>query len=101
MWNDTIEFYVQDTGIGSPESQQELIFQRFVRLDHKYENEFTGTGLGLPICKGIIEMLGGNMRVVSIPGKGSTFYFTHPLQQPRIECSVGPRSVVNIQRKLI
>ncbi len=85
VWNDTIEFYVQDTGIGIPESQQDLIFQRFTKLDHKYENEYNGTGLGLPICKGIIEMLGGSMRVVSVPGKGSTFYFTHPLQHKYVE----------------
>ncbi|MBO7476929.1 MAG: hypothetical protein J6U04_03215 [Salinivirgaceae bacterium] len=85
VWDDTIEFYVQDTGIGIPESQQDLIFQRFTKLDHKYENEYNGTGLGLPICKGIIEMLGGSMRVVSVPGKGSTFYFTHPLQHKYVE----------------
>ncbi len=78
-WDQTIEFYVQDTGIGIPEDQQHIIFQRFGKVDQTFANEYTGTGLGLPICKSIIEMLGGEIRVVSKLGKGSTFYFTHPL----------------------
>lgn len=80
-WDQTIEFYVQDTGIGIPEDQQHIIFQRFGKVDRTLTNEYTGTGLGLSICKSIVEMLGGEIRVVSIPGKGSTFYFTHPLQE--------------------
>ena len=78
-WDQTIEFYVQDTGIGIPEDQQHIIFQRFGKVDRTLANEYTGTGLGLSICKSIVEMLGGEIRVVSKPGKGSTFYFTHPL----------------------
>lgn len=78
-WDQTIEFYVQDTGIGIPEDQQYIIFQRFGKVDRTLNDEYTGTGLGLPICKSIVEMLGGEIRVVSVPGKGSTFYFTHPL----------------------
>ena len=80
-WDQTIEFYVQDTGIGIPEDQQHIIFQRFGKVDRTLANEYTGTGLGLSICKSIVEMLGGEIRVVSMPGKGSTFYFTHPLQE--------------------
>ena len=80
-WDQTIEFYVQDTGIGIPEDQQHIIFQRFGKVDRTLANEYTGTGLGLSICKSIVEMLGGEIRVVSIPGRGSTFYFTHPLPE--------------------
>ena len=78
-WDETIEFYVQDTGIGISEDQQHLIFNRFIKVDRTFANEYTGTGLGLSICKSLVEMLGGEINVVSVPGKGSTFYFTHPL----------------------
>ncbi|MBR5644868.1 MAG: hypothetical protein IKW77_11865 [Salinivirgaceae bacterium] len=79
--DNTIEFYVQDTGIGISEDQQHIIFQLFGKVDRTYTNEYTGTGLGLPICKSLVEMLGGQIYVVSALGKGSTFYFTHPLPE--------------------
>ncbi len=74
-----IEFYVQDTGIGIAEKEQAMIFQRFSKVDRSFAKEYNGTGLGLSICKSLIEMLGGEIHVVSVLGKGSTFYFTHPL----------------------
>ena len=90
-WDETIEFYVQDTGIGISEDQQQLIFKRFIKVDRTFANEYTGTGLGLSICKSLVEMLGGEINVVSVPGKGSTFYFTHPL-----DCHV-PESATNLR----
>ena len=80
-WENTIEFYVQDTGIGIPEEAMHVIFQNFCKVNRTSTREYTGTGLGLPISKSLIEMLGGSIRVVSVPGKGSTFYFTHPLPE--------------------
>ena len=72
--NGELEFYVQDTGIGIEKEQQSRIFERFVKL-----NSFIpGTGLGLPICRSIVEQLGGRMGVDSIPGQGSRFWFTLP-----------------------
>ena len=72
---DMIEFYVVDTGIGIEKEQCELVFERFVKL-----NGFIhGTGLGLPICKNIVQRLGGVIGVDSEPGKGSRFWFTHPV----------------------
>lgn len=82
VWDSTIEFYVQDTGIGISEDQQHLIFKRFSKVDRTFANEYTGTGLGLSICKSLVEMLGGEINVVSVLGRGSTFYFTHPLDYP-------------------
>ncbi len=72
-----IKFYVQDTGIGITPEQQAQVFERFVKL-----NSFVqGTGLGLAICKNIVEQLGGQIGVESEPGKGSCFWFTHPLDK--------------------
>lgn len=79
VWNKTIEFYVQDTGIGIAEETQNVIFERFSKIDRSYTKEYSGTGLGLSICKSLVELLDGEIRVISYPGKGSTFYFTHPL----------------------
>ena len=70
-----VRFSVKDTGIGIAPEKQEAIFTRFVKL-----NSFIpGTGLGLPICQSIITQLGGKIGVESEPGKGSCFWFTHPL----------------------
>jgi signal transduction histidine kinase/CheY-like chemotaxis protein len=79
VWPNNIEFYIQDTGIGIAEDTQEIIFERFSKIDRSYTKEYNGTGLGLAICKSLVELMGGEMRLVSYPGKGSTFYFTHPL----------------------
>ncbi len=69
-----IKFYVEDTGIGIPPENTRHIFERFVKL-----NSFIhGTGLGLPICKSIIEKLDGEISVESTVGKGSCFWFTLP-----------------------
>lgn len=74
---DEIEFYVQDTGIGINEEMQTKIFGRFVKL-----NSFVhGTGLGLSICQSIVQQLGGRIGVQSELGKGSRFWFTHPLSE--------------------
>lgn len=74
----TLRFFVEDTGIGIPEENQQLIFERFRQLDYSYSREFSGTGLGLAISKGLVELLGGQIWVESVPAKGSTFYFTIP-----------------------
>jgi PAS domain S-box-containing protein len=81
VWQDTIEFYVQDTGIGIAEETQYIVFERFSKIDRSYTKEYNGTGLGLAISKSLVELMGGDIRVISFPGKGSTFYFTHPLPQ--------------------
>ena len=70
-----VKFSVQDTGMGVEPEKQEAIFTRFVKL-----NSFIpGTGLGLPICQSIVTQLGGKIGVESEPGRGSCFWFTHPI----------------------
>ena len=70
-----VRFSVQDTGMGIEPEKQEAIFTRFVKLN----NFIAGTGLGLPICQSIVTLLGGKIGVESEPGKGSCFWFTHPI----------------------
>lgn len=70
-----VKFSVQDTGMGVEPEKQKAIFTRFVKL-----NSFIpDTGLGLPICQSIVTQLGGKIGVESEPGKGSCFWFTHPI----------------------
>jgi signal transduction histidine kinase len=73
-----IEFYVKDTGIGMSIEEQNVIFDRFTQVDDSLTRKFGGSGLGLTISKGLIELLGGQISVISKPLKGSTFYFTIP-----------------------
>ncbi|MBC5604915.1 ATP-binding protein [Bacteroides difficilis] len=70
--NDMLRFYVSDTGCGIPKEKQKDIFNRFIKL-----NDFK-QGFGLPICKSIVNDLGGEIGVESEEGKGSTFWFTIP-----------------------
>jgi PAS domain S-box-containing protein len=72
------EFYIKDTGIGIEKKKQEHIFDHFRQLDDRHTREFEGVGIGLSIAKTLCENLGGEIRVDSELGKGSTFYFTLP-----------------------
>ena len=76
--NAELEFFVKDTGIGIPKNQHQMIFERFRQGSESNNRGYEGSGLGLPICKSYLEMLGGKIWVESEEGKGSIFYFTIP-----------------------
>jgi PAS domain S-box-containing protein len=73
---------VSDSGRGIPDSKKEKIFERFGQVDASDSREKGGTGLGLPICKTIVEQHGGRLWVESELGKGSQFHFTLPTNPP-------------------
>ena len=75
---DIVEFSVADTGIGIAAEDQELIFREFGQVDHPLQNRAKGTGLGLPLTKKLVELLGGKLTLESAPGAGSTFHALIP-----------------------
>lgn len=85
-----VEFFVSDSGIGIPNNKTRLIFDRFGQVDQERSLQPSGTGLGLPISKSLVNLMGGEMWVESVVGKGTTFFFTLPLvveepvEEPRV-----------------
>jgi two-component system phosphate regulon sensor histidine kinase PhoR len=74
-----VEFFVRDTGIGIPIEDLPRLFERFYRVDKARSRQMGGTGLGLAIVKHLVRAMGGDVRVESVHGQGSTFYFTLPV----------------------
>ncbi|MBN2196675.1 MAG: substrate-binding domain-containing protein [Polyangiaceae bacterium] len=80
----TIRFLVEDTGIGMTEAEQQRLFRPFTQGDSSTTRRWGGTGLGLTISKRLVTLFGGNLRVESHPGKGSTFSFDLPEWVPEL-----------------
>jgi len=80
-----LEFYVRDTGEGMNKAHNQHIFSRFSRSVQTIELNKEGTGLGLPISKGLIELMGGKIWFKSVKGIGSTFRFTIPYKPIEIK----------------
>lgn len=76
-----LQFIVEDTGIGIDPRMHSRIFERFVQADASTTRVFGGTGLGLPICKQLVEMMKGSITLESTPGKGARFTVTLPFQR--------------------
>ena len=75
-----VRFQVRDSGIGIPPETQEILFQKFVQADGSSTRQFGGAGLGLAICKNLVEFMGGQIWLSSPgPGQGTTASFTLPL----------------------
>ena len=100
-----LEFYVKDEGVGIHESKHDLIFQRFVR-DNNSSNTLTiqGAGLGLPISKAYVEILGGKIWIESKLEKGTTIYFTIPHKVDHLKkenvTSIDVPNIIDTRKKI-
>jgi signal transduction histidine kinase len=79
---DQVYFAVSDTGIGISPDDLPRLFHEFSQLDSSFTRRYSGTGLGLVLCKRFAELMGGSISVESEPGKGSTFTLRIPAEAP-------------------
>ena len=77
-----LRFTVQDTGVGLSLAMQSQVFDGFVQGEHEHAVQQAGAGLGLSICQRLVKLMAGEMGVESVPGQGSSFWFTVRLKVP-------------------
>jgi signal transduction histidine kinase len=105
--NRELEFFVKDTGTGGLEGFEENVFRNFSKIDES-DNGKEGLGLGLGLCKNIVELMGGRIWFKSPKGKGTIFYFTIPYkpvkvrkQEPRIAADHKPVNQDKVFRRSV
>jgi two-component system sensor histidine kinase/response regulator len=91
-----LRFSVMDTGIGIPEQKVKGLFVKFSQVDSSTTREYGGTGLGLALCKEIVGLMEGEIGCDSLPGHGSTFSFSLPIQEEDSAVSLSRRGLVRV-----
>jgi signal transduction histidine kinase len=98
-WHDGVEFTVSDTGIGIDEKDMHVALAPFGQIDSQFTRKYEGTGLGLPIVKGIVELHGGTLEIKSEPTQGTSVivrFPNHPPEPPMAEILAMPRKVAAV-----
>jgi len=93
-WHDGVEFVVSDTGIGIDQKDMHVALAPFGQIDSQFTRKYEGTGLGLPIVKGIVELHGGTLEIKSEPSQGTSVivrFPNHPPEPPMAEILALPR----------
>jgi len=102
----SLRFEISDTGIGIAPADQERIFEAFSQADSSHARKYGGTGLGLPISRQLVELMGGVLTLKSEPARGSTFSFVLTFDPPRGEPTAGlprpsPSSLPRLQGQVL
>lgn len=98
---DRVRIEVRDTGIGIAERSLNKLFKRFSQVDTSTTRRYSGAGLGLVICKQLVDLMGGCIGVESEENKGSCFWFTLPIKDADIDPSEAMSSVVSAETSLL